>query len=365
MKIKELMELSRIHGRTVYDEDMEALFCNWSCSGLTVRFEGKKLAIRIKAMSDQIPGMPGMPTPPPDWPCIGAVVNDELIFRKECHEEDEWIVLYEEEETKDVEVRIVKVSENARGKLAILEIDTDGRFLKAEEKKCPHIEILGDSITCGFGNEAENNGMIFRTSEENGWQAYGAIAARQLGYEFDLICESGICAVKPEHPMFEMHAMEDIYAYTDKLYAVKMDKEAQKWDFKKNHNDIVVISLGTNDSNPIRFYRDFDEIARMEEWFHLRYKEFVKMVRELNGEETYICCALGSMDYYLYHHIRDIVKEIKEETGDERIRCFEFIPINVMFEGYGAMGHPSAKTHARMGKELAAFIGKWMKEEKC
>jgi len=131
MKIKELMELSRIHGRTIYDEDMEALFCNWSCSGLTVRFEGKKLAIRIKAMSDQIPGMPGMPTPPPDWPCIGAVVNDELIFRKECHEEDEWIVLYEEEEAKDVEVRIVKVSENARGKLAILEIDTDRRFLKA------------------------------------------------------------------------------------------------------------------------------------------------------------------------------------------------------------------------------------------
>ena len=31
-------------------------------------------------------------------------------------------------------------------------------------------------------------------------------------------------------------------------------------------------------------------------------------------------------------------------------------------EGYGAMGHPSAKTHARMGKELANYIRKFTGE---
>ena len=204
--------------------------------------------------------------------------------------------------------------------------------------------------------------MVFRTIEENGWTSYAALAARELGYEFSMISESGISSARPEHPMFPMHAMEDIYAYTDELYDKKYGREPEKWDFVKNHNDIVVINLGTNDSNPIRFYRDFNEIEAMEKWFHVRYKEFVKQVRELNGPDTYIMCGLGSMDYYLYHHIKEVVNEIKQETGDENICSFEFIPINVMFEGYGAMGHPSAKTHARMGKELANYVRKFVGE---
>ena len=55
-------------------------------------------------------------------------------------------------------------------------------------------------------------------------------------------------------------------------------------------------------------------------------------------------------------HGLEAVDELIAETGDQKLCCFEFIPINVMFEGYGAMGHPSAKTHVRMGKELAHFL---------
>ena len=223
------------------------------------------------------------------------------------------------------------------------------------------MEIIGDSITCGFGSEASNNSPEFHTSEENGFMAYGPQAARALGYDVSMVCESGIPAVVPEHPMFPIHGMEDIYAYTDELYDQRRGVTPEKWDFEKNHSDVVVINLGTNDSNPIRFYRHFEEIEAMEKWFAKKYKEFVLQVRALNGPETYIVCALGSMDYYLYHHIRDIVEEIKKETGDQKICSFEFIPINVMFEGYGAMGHPSQKTHDRMARELVFCINKYVK----
>ena len=363
MLIKELMPLIKIHGRTVYDEEKQALFCNWTCSGLTLKMTGRTLKVKVLAMSDQIPGMPNMPTPPPDWPCIGLAIGDELVYRHECREAEEWLSVYESEEEKTVELRLLKVSENARGKLGIVEIETDGEFLKYEDSK-PRMEILGDSITCGFGNEAPNNAFEFKTSEENGWMSYAAQAARQLGYDFSMICESGISAAKPEHPMFPMHALEDIYRYTDELHATKFSKEKEEWDFVKNHNDIVVINLGTNDSNPIRFYKEFGEIEAMENWFHVRYKEFVKQVRELNGPDTYICCTLGSMDYYLYHHIKEVVAELKQETGDEKICCFEYIPINMMFEGFGAAGHPSMKTHNRMAKELAYYIRKFVLEGK-
>lgn len=359
MKVKELLELAVVHGRTVYDEEKEALFCNWSLSGLSIGVKGKYLKVRVLADSDQIPGMPGMPQPPADWPCIGCAKGDELFYRHECRENDQTLTLWESEAEESVELRVVKISENARGKLGILELETDGQFFKVTSDK-PRMEIVGDSITCGFGNEAPDNAFEFKTSEENGWLTYGALAARELGYELSMVCESGISAVKPEHPLFPMHAMEDIYSYTDELYAVKYGKENTKWDFEKYHNDIVVINLGTNDSTPIRFYQEFDQIDAMGEWFHAKYKEFIKQVRKVNGPDTFICCTLGSMDYYLYHHIRDAVDELKKETGDEKLCCFEYIPINMMVEGYGAAGHPSLKTNLRMGKELANYIRKFV-----
>ena len=124
MKIKELMPLLKVHGRTLYDEEKQALYCNWSCSGFTVKLTGKQLRIKVQASSDQIPGMPNMPTPPPDWPCVGAIVNDELIFRHECLQNEEWITLWNSEETETVEVRVIKLSENARRR-ALLTHDAD------------------------------------------------------------------------------------------------------------------------------------------------------------------------------------------------------------------------------------------------
>ncbi len=220
------------------------------------------------------------------------------------------------------------------------------------------IDLNGSTLNFSFDRSSI---FDYDWDETLGFMAYGPQAARALGYDVSMVCESGIPAVVPEHPMFPIHGMEDIYAYTDELYDQRRGVTPEKWDFEKNHNDVVVINLGTNDSNPIRFYRHFEEIEAMEKWFAKKYKEFVLQVRALNGPDTYIVCALGSMDYYLYHHIRDIVEEIKKETGDQKICSFEFIPINVMFEGYGAMGHPSQKTHDRMARELVFCINKYVK----
>ena len=55
MKIKELMPLVKLHGRTLYDEEKQALYANWTCSGFTVKLTGKQLRIKVQAASDQIP----------------------------------------------------------------------------------------------------------------------------------------------------------------------------------------------------------------------------------------------------------------------------------------------------------------------
>ncbi len=363
MKIEKILPLLTLHGRTVYDDKRQALFCNWTCSGFSIGVKGSYLKVKVMALEDQVPGIPGMPEPEPDWPCVGCTVNgsEKLINRTEIRENEKWIDLWQGKKGEYI-IRLVKISENARGKLAVSEIETDGELFKPEIKKSKTIEIVGDSITCGYGNEAPNNAFEFKSSQENGWMSYGAIAARKLGYEFSLICESGICAIKPEQPLFEMHAMEDIYQYTDALYDKRRKEKPQKWDFKNNPSDIVVINLGTNDANPIRFYREFKQLEKIEAWFKKRYYQFIRQVRELNGQDTFICCTLGSIDYYFYHVIKEVVDEYKKETGDAKICCFQYVPVNVPLELFGAAGHPSLKTHIRMGQQLVEYIKKYVGE---
>ena len=358
MKANELLPLLRLHGRTVFDEEKNALFFNWTCGGFTVRFRGRTLRARLSALSDQIPPLPGMPQPPPDFPYMG-IVADGAAEPTNCRvydREDEWATRYEAADDGEHTVRVVKLSEAARGKLGLLELETDGELLAVPAETKKRIEIVGDSITCGFGNTAENNALEFHTSQENGWMSYGALAARELGCEWSIISESGIACSQPEKPLFVHHGMDEIYAYTDEMYDRRRGAEPQKWDFATQPNDAVVLNLGTNDSNPIRFYRDIDDVPAMETHFEKKYGEFVRAVRALNGPDTLIACTLGTMDYYLWDRLRNAVEAYKRETGDEKVILFKYVAINIMTEGYGAAGHPSLKTHLRMGRELAHLL---------
>ena len=353
--MKEMLKNLCLHGRTVWDEEKQALFCNWTCSGFTVRFTGTYLKAKLTVLADQIPAMPGFPPNPDYYPHIGVVADGETLENRQDILADGWYDLWQGE-TGEHTVRLVKVSENSRGKLGILALECDGQILPAPQNTKPTMEIIGDSITCGFGDESRDNSPEFLCSEENGWMTYGAIAARELGCEWSQICVSGISASQPEHPMFPMPGMNEIYHLTDQLYDERRGVEPAKWDFENHHTDIVVLNLGTNDVNPIRFSQSFDHIGDMEAWFQRRYREFVAEIRRLNGPDTLIVCTLGSMDYYLYDRIQAAVEEYKQESGDENIATFKFIGINMMTEGFGAMAHPSAKTQARMGRELAFHL---------
>ena len=353
---KDVLDKLLLHGRTVFDEKRQALFCNWTCSGFTVAFRGSVLKARFTALGDKGPAFPGFPEPEPDFPCFGVILDGgEISLRTECREEDAEYTLFAGEEGEHT-LRLVKLSENARGKLGLLALETDGELLPAPKQDKPVIEVVGDSITCGFGNEADGNSqnpMEFHTGEENGWMSYAALAARELGCEWSLVCESGMSASHPLKPLFPHYAMDDIYAYTDATFAYREGREPEAWDFKAHPSDVVVINLGTNDATPMRFSPDPLVIDGMEVYFQKKFRGLVELIRRLNGKDTLIVCSLGSMDYFLYDRIAAAVEEYKADTGDGRIFAFKYLPINSMTEGMGGGGHPSLKSHIRMGKELA------------
>lgn len=360
--VKDCEALLKKHGRTWYDDGQTALFFNWTCSGFTVRFVGSTLKAEILSKPGKTPMGEIVENP---W--IGVVAEDgeTLVKRIECGEEHAEYILWDGDEPGEHTIRIVKLSECARGKTALISLETDGELLAPlPEAPKPRIEFVGDSITCGYGNEAENRDVHFNPAEENGWITYGALAGRALDAETSFVCVSGISVCGGRKPMFphRMAQMETAYRYTDWYgqRSVNEEQEPEQWDFEAKRNDIVVVNLGTNDVNPIRFSGDLDVAMDEEAYFTERYRAFIEMIRDVNGSDTWIVCTLGPLDHYLYDNIEKAVQAYVADTGDQKVCCFKSIGVNLMSEGFGADGHPSAKTHARMGREIAQRLRRYL-----
>ena len=350
---KKALPCLECHGRTRFQDGRNALFFDWTCSGFTVRFRGTFLRGVFLAMPDRLPFPPDSPE---DLPVIAAVAEDgeALSGRWLLQEGENSIELFAGTEG-DHAVRIVKLSENMRGKAALLSLETDGELLPCPPSdQKPVIEFIGDSITCGFGNEAPGRDSLFDTREENGWISFAAVCARNLHADFSMISVSGIAACAAKYPLFPGKNMEDIYEFTDWYCDERCGIEPEKWHFT-DQPDWVVINLGTNDSARIWASSDLTRADEEADWFQEKYETFLRRVRTLRPSSR-ILCILGPMDYFLYDRIEKAVAHYRAETGDSKTFAFKLRGINLITEGFGAVSHPSAKTHLRMGLELAGRI---------
>src|SRR6185295_687477 len=66
-----------------------------------------------------------------------------------------------------------------------------GKLLPLPARAKRRIEIVGDSISCGYGNESANQNEHFEPKTENNYLAYGAVAARAVGAEYVSVAWSG------------------------------------------------------------------------------------------------------------------------------------------------------------------------------
>jgi len=351
----------RFFGRCYDDTVRNAMYFNWTLSGFEVAFEGRTLDACFEVIAE-IPNMPGPINndPQPECPCIGIFADGSVEPHARIELKADGMYRLFTGDAGRHTIRVVKLSEEFRGQNGLLSIETDGCFLDAPVAPDKlKIEFIGDSITCGYGNESTVEMSPFRTAEENGWLTYGAIAARQLDADAKFICISGIAVSGGKYPwqtFMKLPTMEDIYEYTDKPYEEKRGITPHKeWDFESDPSDIVVLNLGTNDHNPMRFSRDFDKNLEEEEYFAEHYRKFIELIRRKN-RKALICCCLGPMDHYLFDRIKDTVREYAADTGDQNIVSFRFNSLERFLEGIGGAGHPSLKTHARMADELVWLL---------
>ena len=362
----------RWSGRTLFDENRRAVFFNWTCAGFTVRFYGTRLKLELIATAEHYPGEGD------NLPWLAAFLDgaEEPLRKFSLCEGENDILLFESGVPEEHTLQIVKLSEGSKGRAGLRSLRLEGELLPLpEENKRRKIEFVGDSITCGFGNEMTPEETLFSSERENGLLAYGAVASRILNAAFQCVCVSGIplCWAKDENyrivlpwvPEFEtsVRTMEGYYEFADRYHeeAEGRTENFTRWEFSRFVPDTVVLNLGTNDAFRIRVSgNDPAEAVH----FQARYASFLEQVRALNGPNAWIVCTLGSMDYYLYDNIEKAAEAYQVKTGDKKVRCMKFGAIDPWGEGFGGLNHPNWKTHTRMGNELAAFLEPLLQEKK-
>ena len=349
----EIKEKLRACGRTWTDGD--SLHFNWTCSGFELRFRGSFLAARFSAGGSMEPeGTPQQTNMPEHevWPLIGVVIDGETQTSRRvscvgnCTE-----ALFSSAQQETHTIRVVKLTENLKTFMSLKGFLTDGEFLTPPPARQDVIELIGDSITCGYGNETRERDRCFFSEDENGWLSHGAIAARALRMDWDMISISGIC-LAPRDALPMAYAANQLYAFTDRPGQERAGIAAEDWNFVSTPKKYVVLNLGTNDANAISMS---DDPETVEDQFRADYKAFLKLLRRCNGPATHIICAMGSMDYYLYDIILEAVADYRQETRDERISCLKYMRISPL-DPLGAMAHPHVFTQEKMAAQLVRHI---------
>jgi lysophospholipase L1-like esterase len=320
----------RIIGR-FDDRDPAGPRVAWAGSTLAVKFSGTELNVQLKSTGgDQFQiVLDGAPS------SVLVLSKDAAVYK-----------VASGLPSKEHTVELFKRTEPLVGTTQLLgfQLEKGGKLLPNPSKAERRIELVGDSITCGYGNEAPNQNEHFTPNTENNYQAYGAMTARDLKAEVVAVAWSGKWLFGPNAIPLQ--------------YDLALPTDAQSaWDFKLWVPQVVVVNLGTNDFGP----RNPTE----QEWQDA-YRAFIKRLRG-NYPQCHVFCAVGSMmsDAYppgrkalstIRQYTSGLVEELKK-AGDKKIHYVEFEPQD-MKNGIGADWHPSVKTHRLMADKLAAAIKK-------
>ena len=244
-------------------------------------------------------------------------------------------------------LELVKRTEGEEGATTFKGIHITGSLHPLPSRPIRRIEIYGDSITSGMGNEAADNARDDLASEKNNYWAYGSIAARELNAELHTISQSGIGVMVSWFPF----TMPQFY---DQLNAVGNNDSS--WNFTAWVPDLVVINLLQNDSwlidNEKKLQPPPNDQQRIQ-----AYVDFVRLIR-LKYPKAQIICALGSMDATAKpkwpNYIRQAVTQMQTQFDDKRLHTVFFD-----FTGYGQ--HPRVAQHKANAKKLVNEARKIMK----
>ena len=253
-------------------------------------------------------------------------------------------------------VRVMREAEAFAGvhELVGVELAPGGRFLPPRAASL-HIEVIGDSITCGYGVLGDSERCPFTYATERASAAYGARLGESLDADVTTVCWSGRGVLR-NYDGSTTATMPELYEL-----ALPADPPVP-WSFAAAPRaDTVIVSLGTNDflgssGRPL-------DLAAFEE----AYVRFLRRVRErepnafvilitspmLKAEPT-VPPGPGTVRELARASLERVVARRSDE-GDHRI---ELVPLDgdATAQNRGCDAHPNADDNARIAARLERVI---------
>ncbi len=221
-----------------------------------------------------------------------------------------------------------------------LQLSTGAKLLPLPRSNGRRIEVIGDSISCGYGDESKNQNSKFKAQTEDAYETYGAIAARYFGAEFSDIAWSG-------RKMWPDNTTPSIYAYS-----LPTDTNST-WDYSKWVPQAIIINLSTNDFN--------GSTPSVKDWTG-GYEAFITRLRKHFPKAIIFVASSpmegGSRSTLIRTYLHKIVAD-EHAKGDNRVHFMNYATEDPA-DGLGSGWHPSLKTHRIMASVTEAAITKWL-----
>lgn len=338
----------KLVGRTHLIDD--TLWLALSGSGIEFTYTGKKLDITLVGDGAATAGNP-------DNQARAAIyVNGERVVDDMIDKAEETYTVLDSESEQTAEIQVIKLSETAMSTMGIKPISVgEGGKIKPAAAKAHRIEFIGDSITCGYGVDDEDENHHFSTKTEDVTKTYAYKTAQALGADYSMFSISGygiISGYTDNDTKVTEQTIPQYYGslgYSWNSFAGKEQPQSVEWDFSGFCPEVVVINLGTNDDS----YCKSD--GEKQEEFSTAYVDFLKTVREKNPDAK-IICSVGIMGQRIYPAVEMAKYAYTKETGDENIAVLKFDQQDQAADGLAADWHPTEATHEKAAQKLTEEI---------
>lgn len=344
----------KVDGRTVFRDGIRYL--GFSASAVSFRMKGKKAKVELVSnpedyiLEEQA------------WVAVYVNEEEEPRMRVVLGERKQKITVFESENEETVLIKIMKYSEPQYAVCGVAGFEIEGELLSRPEKKKRQIQVIGDSITCGFGVEGSLEEMFHRTVTENPAKAYAYLAAKELDADLEIVAWSGQGIVsgyigEEGDPVKDATwLLPMIYEYADAglehNYLKKPQEEWEKWEPESLVPDLIILHLGTNDSS----YTREDEKRNAE--FLEAYLAFLETIHK-KAPQAKILCMLGVMDRRLCSTVSVAVRKFKENYREAGVSYLE-LPLQSEEDGIGTFCHPTYATNRKVAKLVVERAGEMM-----
>lgn len=241
-----------------------------------------------------------------------------------------------DEDSRDFHnIRILKQTEPQWSLSVLKSISVKGELDEPPANRELYIEVIGDSITCGYGNLNIDGKSSSGALYQDGTQSYGFMTAEALGADCSIVGCSGIGIDVGWTEWSE----SDFYPQT----SYYRDKTGNPYDFSSARvPDLVIINLGTNDNS-------FRGKGTEENNFKQGVRDLINYVRDSYGEDIPIVWAHNMMGGCCF----EWTSVVLEEMGGESAGIYS---IKLVANNAGGGGHPTLEAQKKAAEDLTAFI---------